>query len=167
MKKMKKIIYTLLLFTSLNSYSQELFEYDFDEYITINVIDNSDEGEIENGKFVKGTYESETVVYLKSKKKGLKSLNEKKIKKLFDGVRDGAVKSSKGKLIDEKLLKLNGLDVLNFKYSAELNGEKNIIENYVFFYKESIYTIQFMNKKSMFDENVEFRKGIIESIKLK
>ena len=164
---MRKIIYTILLLTSLNSFSQELFEYDFDENLTINVIDNSDEGEIENGKFIKGTFESETVVYLKSKREGLKNLNEKKLERLFDGIKDGAIKSSKGKLIGEELIKINGLDVLNYKYSVKLNGEKMIIENYVFLYRENIYTIQFMNNKNVFDNNIEFRKGIIESIKLK
>jgi hypothetical protein len=164
---MRKTIYTLLLLTSLNSFSQELFEYDFDENLTINVIDNSDEGEIANGKFIKGTFESETVVYLKSKKEGLKNLNGKKLEKLFDGIKDGAIKSSKGKLISEESIKINGLDALNYKYSAKLNGEKMIIENYVFLYKENIFTIQFMNNKNVFDKNIEFRKGIIESIRLK
>ncbi len=164
---MRKTIYTLLLLTSLNSFSQELFEYDFDENLTINVIDNSDEGEISNGKFIKGTFESETVVYLKSKKEGLKNLNGKKLEKLFDGIKNGALKSSKGKLISEELIKINGLDAFNYKYSTKLNGEKMIIENYVFLYSENIYTIQFMNNKNVFENNIEFRKGIIESIKLK
>ena len=164
---MRKTIYTLILLTSLKSFSQELFEYEFDKNISINVIDNSEESEIANGKFIKGTFENETVVYLKSKKKGLKNLNEKKLEKLFDGIKDGALKSSKGNLISEDLVKINELDIFNYKYSAKLNGEKKIIENYVFLYNENIYTIQFMNNKDEFDKNTEFRRGIIESIKLK
>lgn len=164
---MRKTIYTLILLTSLKSFSQELFEYEFDKNISINVIDNSEESEIANGKFIKGTFENETVVYLKSKKKGLKNLNEKKLEKLFDGIKDGALKSSKGNLISEDLVKINELDIFNYKYSAKLNGEKKIIENYVFLYNENIYTIQFMNNKDEFDKNTKFRRGIIESIKLK
>ncbi|WP_108805588.1 hypothetical protein [Aquimarina sp. Aq107] len=164
---MRKTIYTLILLTSLKSFSQELFEHEFDKNISINVIDNSEEGEIANGKFIKGTFENETVVYLKSKKKGLKNLNGKKLEKLFDGIKDGALKSSKGNLISEDLVKINELDIFNYKYSAKLNGEKKIIENYVFLYNENIYTIQFMNNKDEFDKNTEFRRGIIESIKLK
>ena len=165
--KMRKTIYTLLLLTSLSGFSQELFEYDFDENLTINVIDNSDEGEISNGKFIKGTFGNETVVYLNSKKEGLKEVSGKKLEKLFNGIKDGALKSSKGELISEDLIKINDVDFLNYKYSAKLNGEKMIIENYVFLYKENIYTIQFMNNDKEFDQNTEFRKGIIKSIKLK
>ncbi|MGY3795716.1 hypothetical protein [uncultured Aquimarina sp.] len=164
---MRKTIYILLLFTSLNSLAQELFEYDFDENLTLNVIDNSEEGEIANGKFVKGTFENETIVYLKSKKKGLKNVSGKKLEKLFEGIKDGALKASKGKLISEGIIKINELDVLNYKYFIKQSEEKKIIENYVFVYKENIYTIQFMNNKDEFNKNTEFRKRIIESIKLK
>ncbi|WP_299607268.1 hypothetical protein [uncultured Aquimarina sp.] len=164
---MRKTIYILLLFTSLNSLAQELFEYDFDENLTLNVIDNSEEGEIANGKFVKGTFENETIVYLKSKKKGLKNVSGKKLEKLFEGIKDGALKASKGKLINEEIIKINELDVLNYKYFIKQSEEKKIIENYVFVYKENIYTIQFMNNKDEFNKNTEFRKRIIESIKLK
>lgn len=164
---MRKTIYILLLFTSLNSLAQELFEYDFDENLTLNVIDNSEEGEIANGKFVKGTFENETIVYLKSKKKGLKNVSGKKLEKLFEGIKDGALKASKGKLISEEIIKINELDVLNYKYFIKQSEEKKIIENHVFVYKENICTIQFMNNKDEFNKNTEFRKRIIESIKLK
>ena len=166
MKTMKTIFSTFILLFSLVSFSQEVFEYEFDENLTINVLDNSEEGEISNGKFIKGTYGNETIVYLKSKKEGLKNLSEKELIRLYDGIKDGTIKSSNGKLISEKIIKLQNLETLNYKFSMVLEGVEKIIENFAFLYKENVYTIQFMNTKDEFESNNEFRQNIIESIKL-
>lgn len=163
---MKKTFFTIILLACLNSYSQEVFEYDFDENLTINVIDNSDEGETSNGKFIKGSFGNETIIYMKYSKEGLDNLSQEKLTKLFNGIKDGTIKSSKGKLISEKIIELNNLQTLNFKFSLELEGQAKLVENFAFIYKETVYTIQFMNNEEEFGNNTEFREDIIKSIKL-
>ena len=51
---MKKLIFALVLILNFNSYGQKVFEYEFDENITLNVLEETEEGELANGKFIKG-----------------------------------------------------------------------------------------------------------------
>lgn len=164
---MKKLFYFAFILIYINCFSQEVFEYEFDENLIINVIEDSDEGEIPNGKFIKGTYGNEVIIYSKSEKgkEKLKNIDENGLTKLFEGIKDGMLKSSNGKLISENSFSINHVKIYSFKILLNINGQNKIVENYNFVYKESTYTIQFMNDEDNFESNKEFRRSIIDSIK--
>ena len=164
---MKKIICIYIIFLSFNSFSQEIFEYEFDENISINVIEDSDEGEINDGKFIKGTYKDEIVIYSKSDKgkEQLKNIDDNGLVSFFKGLKDGTLKSTNGVFISENEFTLDNVKIYSFRYSFKLKGKEKLVENYVFIYKDSTYTIQFMADKDKFENNNEFRQSIIDSIK--
>lgn len=172
---MKNLLYISFLFLNLNSFGQEVFEHEFDENITIDVIEDSEEGEIPNGKFIKGTFGSEIIVYSRSDKgkEVLKNIDESGRIKFIEGMKNGVLKSTKGTLISEtapstesyKVFSLENVKLFSFKIVFEIEGQKKIVENFNFIYKDSVYTIQFMNDEANFEDNKEFRKQILESIK--
>ena len=82
-------------------------------------------------------------------------------------MKDGAVKSSKGKLLNEEIITLHDLKALKFSFTLDVNGKKNIVENYVFVYKNLAYTLQFMDTEKGFDKLTDFRTKIVNSIVLK
>lgn len=151
------------------SYSQDVFEYEFDENVTIEVLDNSEEGEIPGGKAVRGTHKNLIMVFSSSNKgKGKLSQNDEAgMMKFFQGVKDGAVNSSNGKLLQEEIINLHNQKVLKFTFTLVVNGKKNWVENYVFFYKDLVYTLQLMNTEKEFEKSSAFRKRIVDSIVLK
>jgi len=164
---MKKIICIYIIFLSFNSFSQEIFEYEFDENISINVIEDSDEGEINDGKFIKGTYKDEIVIYSKSDKgkEQLKNIDDNGLVSFFKGLKDGTLKSTNGVFISENEFVLGNVKIYSFRFSFKLKGKEKLVENYAFIYKDSTYTIQFMADKDKFENNNEFRQSIIDSIK--
>jgi hypothetical protein len=163
---MKKIIYVVLLFLNFTSYGQQVFEYEFDENITLNVLEETETAEIANGKYIRGTFENEVLIFLSSNKlKGkLGEKNETNFSKGFQGIKDGILKSTKGKIIYEENIKLNNVEISRSKIEFTLEGQNKIIDTYAFLYKEIIYTLQFMNNENEFDKLIEFRKGILNSI---
>jgi hypothetical protein len=164
---MKRIILIILLISNFNSYSQKVFEYEFDENITLNVLEETEEGELANGKFIKGTFENETLTCSSSNKAKdrLANIDETGLIKLFQGIKDGSLKSAKGLLISEEIVDFQNIKVSKFKFSFLVEGKNKIVESYVFVYKNIIYTIQFMNNEKEFDKLNEFRKSLINSIK--
>lgn len=164
---MKRIILIILLISNFNSYSQKVFEYEFDENITLNVLEETEEGELANGKFIKGTFENETLTCSSSNKAKdrLANIDETSLLKLFQGIKDGSLKSTKGLLISEEIIDFQNIKVSKFKFSFLVEGKNKIVESYVFVYKNIIYTIQFMNNEKEFDKLNEFRKSLINSIK--
>ena len=166
---MRKVISLFILLLSFNSFSQEVFDYEFDDNVTIQVVEDAEEGEIPGGKYVKGTYKNEVIVFSSSDKgkDKLANTDDAGLLKFFQGVKDGAVKSSKGKLLNEEIITLHDLKALKFSFTLDINGKKNIVENYVFVYKNLAYTLQFMDTEKGFDKLTDFRTKIVNSILLK
>ena len=166
---MKKVIYIFILLFSLSSYSQEVFDYEFDDNVTIQVLEDTEEGEIAGGKFVKGTYKNEIVIFMGSDKGMDKMTNsdEAGLLKFFQGVKDGAVKSSKGTLLSEEVITIQDQKAFKFSYTLNLEGKKNRVDTYVFVYNNVSYTLQFVNNEKGFEKGNDLRKQILESIVLK
>ncbi len=164
--KMKKLIYMLLTVLSFNSFAQKTFEYEFDDNITLNVLEETEEGQMPNGKFIRGTFENEVVTFSNSNKARDKvaTMTEADLLKLFQGVKDGNLKSTKGTLINEEIITLKNTKVSRFKISFALEAQHKIMETYVFTYKNIIYTFQFMNNEKEFEKLTKFRKSILDSI---
>lgn len=166
---MRKVIYILILLFSLSSFGQEVFDYEFDDNITIQVLEDTEEGEIAGGKYVKGTYKNEIVIFMSSEKGMDKMSNsdEAGLLKFFQGVKNGALKSSKGTLLNEEFITIQGNKTFKFSYTLTLNGKKNRIDSYSFIYNDIIYTLQFMNLEKGFENGNDFRNQILNSIVLK
>lgn len=166
---MRKLIFATLLLLNICSYGQNVFEYEFDENLSINVLEETEEGEITNGKFIRGTFKNEVFTFSSSNKAKdiLATIDEKGLSKLFQGVRDGSLKSTKGTLISEEIINLPNIKVSKFKISFILEGKNKIFESYVFAYKNILYTFQFLNNEKEFEELNDFRKSILDSIKFK
>ena len=166
---MKKVIYIFILLFSLSSYSQEVFDYEFDDNVTIQVLENTEEGEVAGGKYVKGTYKNEIVIFMSSDKGIDKMANsdEAGLLKFFQGVKDGAVKSSKGTLLSEEVITIQDQKAFKFSYTLNLEGKKNRVDTYVFVYNNVSYTLQFVNNEKGFEKGNDLRKQILESIVLK
>ena len=165
---MRRIIYTILILLIISfSYGQKVFEYEFDKNISLKVLENTEEGEMPNGKFIKGTFENEFFLCLSSNK--LKDKfdvkDEEDLIKLFHGIRDGGLKTTEGKLVNEEIINIKNKKVLNFKISFELEGLNKLIESYVFVHNNIIYTVQFMNNEKEFEKLESFRKDILDSVK--
>jgi hypothetical protein len=175
MKHMKKLLHIAIFLLNLNSFGQELFEYEFDENITIDVLADAEEGEVPNGKFIRGTYESEVIVYSKFDiiKEASNISDENGMIRFFKGMKKGILNSTGGRFISEtsslienvKVFSIEKVKLFYFKIILEVEKQNKIVENYSFIYKDVIYTIQFMNDADTFDDNKEFRKQILESIK--
>lgn len=168
-KKMRKLIYIALLLLNISSYGQKVFEYEFDENISLNVLEETEEGEIPNGKYIRGTFENEIFTFSRSDKAKdkLVAIDETGLLKLFQGVKDGSLKSTKGNLIKEEIINLQNVKILKFKLSFVVEGQNKIFESYVFVYKSILYTFQFMNNENEFEKLNDFRKGILDSILFK
>jgi len=175
MKHMKKLLHIAIFLLNLNSFGQELFEYEFDENITIDVLADAEEGEVPNGKFIRETYESEVIVYSKFDiiKEASNISDENGMIRFFKGMKKGILNSTGGRFISEtsslienvKVFSIENVKLFYFKIILEVEKQNKIVENYSFIYKDVIYTIQFMNDADTFDDNKEFRKQILESIK--
>lgn len=172
---MLKFIYNAIVFFSLNCFSQEVFQYEFDENLTIDVLDNAEEGVIANGKFIRGIYDTEIIVYTKFDiiNEVSKISDDKGMNKFFNGIKKGVLNSTKGTLISEtfsttedfKVFSVENVKLFYIKIVLEVQEQKKIVENYSFIYKGAIYSIQFMIDGDNFDKNKAFRTNIIESIK--
>ncbi len=163
---MRNFIFAILILLNFSCYGQKVFEYEFDENISLNVLEETEEGELPNGKYIKGIFESEVLTCSSSNKAKdkLATIDETGLLKLFQGVKDGNLKSTKGTLISEEIINLQNTKVSKFKISFTLEGKNKIFESYVFAYKNIIYIFQFMNNEKEFDKLNDFRKGIINSI---
>jgi hypothetical protein len=166
---MRKLIYIVLLLLNFCSYGQKVFEYEFDENISLNVLEETEEGEIPNGKYIRGTFENEIFTFSRSDKAKdkLVAIDETGLLKLFQGVKDGSLKSTKGNLVKEEIINLQNIKVLKFKLSFVVEGQNKIFESYVFVYKSIVYTFQFMNNENEFEKLNDFRKGVLDSILFK
>jgi len=165
---MKKLIYIFILLVNFSSFSQEVFDYEFDDNITIQVLEDTEEGEIAGGKYVKGTYKNEIVIFMSSNKgiDKMSNTDEAGLLRFFQGVKDGAVKSSKGTLLNEEIVTIQDQKAFKFSYTLHLDGKKNKVDTYVFLYKNISYTLQFMNNEKGFEKGNDLRKQILESIVL-
>ncbi|RAR46361.1 hypothetical protein [Flavobacterium lacus] len=165
---MKKLIYIFILLVNFSSFSQEFFDYEFDDNITIQVLEDTEEGEIAGGKYVKGTYKNEIVIFMSSNKgmDKMSNTDEAGLLRFFQGVKDGAVKSSKGTLLNEEIVTIQDQKAFKFSYTLHLDGKKNKVDTYVFLYKNISYTLQFMNNEKGFEKGNDLRKQILESIVL-
>ncbi|MVO07608.1 hypothetical protein GOQ30_00350 [Flavobacterium sp. TP390] len=164
---MKKILFfAVFVLFNLHGFSQEVFQYEFDENLTIDVVEEAEEGELLDGKFVKGAFGNEIIVYLSSDKPKdiFKGKDEKKKVNFFKGVKDGLLKSAKGKLVSEEEFVLNDVKIYSFTIDFVAGGESKRTQSFNFFYKGFIYTIQFMNAQDEFEKNNDFRKKILDSI---
>lgn len=163
---MRKLISVVLLLMTITSYSQEVFDYAFDENISLNVLVDTEEGELPYGKYIRGVFENEVVTFSSSTKAKdmLATADETSLLKLFQGVRDGNLKATKGVLISEEIINLQQIKVAKFKISCTLESKNKIIESYVFAYKNIVYTFQFMNNDNEFEKLNNFRKSIIDSV---
>ena len=163
---MRKLISVVLLLMTITSYSQEVFDYAFDENISLNVLVDTEEGELPYGKYIRGVFENEVVTFSSSTKAKdmLATADETSLLKLFQGVRDGNLKATKGVLISEEIINLQQIKVAKFKISCTLESKNKIIESYVFAYKNIVYTFQFMNNDNESEKLNNFRKSIIDSV---
>ena len=166
---MRKLIYAFLILLNFSSYGQKVFEYEFDENISLNVLEETEEGLLPNGKYIKGIFENEVLTFSSSNKAKdkLSTIDETGLIKLFQGVKDGILKSTKGKLISEEIINVQNIKISKSKISFILENKNKIFESYVFTYKNLIYTFQFMNNEKEFEKFNNFRKSIIDSIKFK
>ncbi|UPQ78942.1 hypothetical protein M0M57_15145 [Flavobacterium azooxidireducens] len=166
---MRKVIYIFILLFSLSSFSQEVFDYEFDDNVTIQVLEDTEEGEIAGGKYVKGTYKNEIVIFMSSDKGMDKMSNsdEAGLMKFFQGVKDGALKSSKGTLLSEEVVMIQDNKAFKFSYTLTMNGKKNRVDTYAFIYKNISYSLQFVNNEKGFEKGNDLRTQILESIVLK
>lgn len=165
---MKRLIYIFIVLVSFSSFSQEVFDYEFDDNVTIQVLEDTEEGEIAGGKFVKGTYKNEIVIFMGSDKGMDKMTNsdEAGLLKFFQGVKDGAIKSSKGTLLNEEVISIQDQKAFKFSYTLSMEGKKNRVDTYVFIYKNVSYSLQFVNSEKGFEKGNDLRKQILESIVL-
>ncbi|HBH99990.1 MAG TPA: hypothetical protein PLL09_09815 [Flavobacterium sp.] len=166
---MKRLIYIFIVLVSFSSFSQEVFDYEFDDNVTIQVLEDTEEGEIAGGKFVKGTYKNEIVIFVSSDKGMDKMINsdDAGLLKFFQGVKDGAIKSSKGTLLNEEVISIQDQKAFKFSYTLNMEGKKNRVDTYVFIYKNVSYSLQFVNSEKGFEKGNDLRKQILESIVLK
>ena len=169
MKNLKNLILVIFVFVGCNSFAQKLFEYEFDENISLNVLEESEEGELPNGRFVRGIYKNEVFTCSSSNKAKNKAetLNETDLVKLFQGVRDGNLKSLKGTLLNEETVSIKDVKASKYQISFQLEGETKKLESYAFVYKGIIYILQFMNNESEFEKLNALRKNIVESVAFK
>lgn len=166
---MKKILLLLLLFISFSGFSQGLFEHEFDKNITLNVPEESEEGESGEMYFIRGKVENGIVVVSKTSKGSSKisGSDEKGLSLLYNGIRDGVLKSTKGTLLEEKFIEIDKVKIFNFKVLAKISEESKILESFVFYFNNLTYSIQFMFSENQSDTFKKVQKDIIDSIKIK
>lgn len=166
---MKKILYTLLLLWSLNSFAQELMEYELDENVALSIPDNAEEGETNGQTFIRGYIGEEDLVIISKTNKNAEIISSKDdgdLSIFFRGVKDGALKASKGTLIKEEIIELNKVKVLNFSLSMQIENRLRIVDTYVFFWKKHTYTLQFIGAEKESDNYKTIKKKMIDSIKM-
>ena len=163
---MKSIICTIIFLISLTGFSQEVFFHDVDEYLSMNVPEDAVEGEMSGLTYVQGTMGDILVNISKTDKGSKKLAKETDLTKFYKGVKEGSLKASKGKLIDEGIMQIDNQEFYNFSFSANIQGEDKIINTYIFFWKEYTYTIQFMSPENESEHYKESVSSIIDSIEL-
>lgn len=163
---MKSIICTIILLISISGFSQEVFLYEVDEYLSMNVPDDSAEGEMSGLTYIQGTMGDILVNISKTDKGSEKIAKETDLTRFYEGVKSGSLKASKGKLISEGIVEINNQEVFNFSFSAKIDGEDKIVNTYIFFWKEYTYTIQFMSSENESDHYKNSINIIIDSIQL-
>jgi len=166
---MKNFLIVLLFLVSFSSFSQGLFEHEFDKNLTLNVPEESEEGESGEIYFIRGKVENGIVVVSRTSKGSskLSGSDEKALSLLYNGVRDGVIKSTKGTLLEEKYIEIHEIKIFNFKVSAKVGEETKIIENYVFHFDKLTYSIQFLSSEKGSDAFENVKRDIIASIKIK
>ena len=166
---MKTIIYSIILLLSFSGFSQELFLYDFDQNLSMNVPEDSGEYEMSGQTFIKGSIGDGTFVISKTNKGHEKlSLDGKSdLSRFFQGIKDGIIKASKGKILKDATTEIDNEKVLNFSYSMEIDGQQKIVDSYIFIWKKFTYTIQFVSSEIESENFKATKKQILDSIDLK
>ncbi|RZJ67168.1 MAG: hypothetical protein EOO50_06500 [Flavobacterium sp.] len=166
---MKTFLFPLILLFTLNGFSQELFQYDIDENMSMLVPDDSGEGEMSGQTFIRGSIGDDTFIISKTSK-GLDKLNLDKnpdLTKFYEGVKGGILKSSRGRVVKDTMVEIDGHKVLNFVYSMQVEGQPKVVDSYIWVYKKLTYTIQFVSPEVESENFKTTRKQILESIDLK
>ena len=163
---MKNLLLAFLLLFTFNSYAQELIEYDFDENLTVNIPESSEEGEQGGQKFIRGMIGDHVVVISRSDKAAKLTIKDDNgLLKLYQGYRDGMLKSASGKVISEEIIEIGPVKALNFSFPLQAGNQSKVVTNYIFYWKKNIYTIQFLSPEKQSDNFKATRSTIINSIK--
>lgn len=164
---MKAIVYLIILFISVTGFSQEVFLYEVDEYLSMNVPEDAAEGEVSGLTYIQGTMGNILFTIYKTDKASNELAKKADLTKFYEGVKAGTLKASKGKLINESSIEIDNEKAANFSFSMEVDGEPKIVNNYVFFWKKFTYTIQFISTEAESDDYKNSVNTIVESIDLK
>lgn len=166
---MKNISFTLLLLLTITGYSQPLFEYEFDKNITIEVPEETEEGQIPNGKFIRSTTDGVVFTFSSSDKakERLATIDDAGLTTLFQGVRDGNLKSTKGTLVFDEIITLQNIKTAHYRFTFLSEGADLMVESYVFTYKNLLYILQFRSTEKDATNHEAYRKRIIDGIRFK
>ena len=165
---MKYLLFTILFSFSIPGFSQELFLHEFDENLSLKIPDGSEEGELKGELFVRGSIGENVLVILKTK--GLAKLADGETpatSKFFQGMKDGMIKGSKGSLIKEEVVSIKEVKSLNLVLLANVNGQPQLIESYIFIWDKFTYTLQFMSPEKEATNFTAVKTEILDSITLK
>lgn len=167
---MKYMICLFVLLSGLSAASQDanaLIEHEFDANLSLLIPENSQEGENGGQKFIQGFLGEDMVLMSMSNKTAKLSFDDDaSLKKLFDGVRDGALRSTRGKLLEEKMVEIGGTKALNFTASIQVEGISKVFDSYVFLWNKMTYTLQFLCGEKESESFRTNKQNILESIRL-
>ncbi|WP_026704366.1 hypothetical protein [Flavobacterium soli] len=164
---MKKILLILFFALSNSSFAQELFLYEFDETLTLEIPDDAEEGELQDVTFVRGLIDDGYITVTKDKlTTGVVDLKDFNNEAFFEGIKNGVLKKSKGAILKDAIMEIDGVKVLHLTFSLEMEKELKVVEMFAFVKKHSSYLIQLLEFKKDSDTFKTTKERIVNSINI-
>lgn len=93
--------------------------------------------------------------------------NKDELLKFYEGFQKGMLDKGNGKLIDQKLVQIDGLYFLKSNFSTKISGEDKIWNNYILLLNKTSYTFVMISSPENVKNVTFFEEKIIPTIKFK
>lgn len=165
---MKTILSIIFILVSLNGFAQQWTEYKVDSNLTVTIPDNFVAIDTLEQHIIKAQISNALILIQRMANLGktatsIQSKNE--LIKNYEEFQKGAVESQHGKLIDQQMLEKNGVQMIQFSFSASMGKEKQIRHFLVAFLNEKWYSISFWEVEALTSELKAERNKLFSSVK--
>jgi tetrahydromethanopterin S-methyltransferase subunit G len=164
-KLWRQIIIVCLLFFSIHIFSQNLIGYQVSKDISIRIPDNFSVIDTLQQTVVKAFIGEDMVMIIKPHQKDISGIgNEEDLLKFYDGVQEGVLEKTTGKLIDKKIVEIKGIKSLKISFDTTISGQSKIWDNYTVLLNNQPYSFTFIRSKENNPDFILQEDKIISSI---
>ena len=160
-----KYLLIIFLLISTSGISQNLVNFQFDEFFEIKMPKNNVVVDTLNYNMVISFVSDGKIFALKaSENQDIKIQNKKSLLSSYKAFHKGIVKKLKGEINNEVLIETDGILIDKVNFKSVQNDTIQVIESYAFYLKNHYYNLQFWVPENKNDEYNYYKTKILESV---